>query len=137
MRWPLTLALGLVALAFRDSVRENQALLWSSSNFNVRPGSTKDRACRPACYSPAVDSGPSSLAGWTPEQIDQGRRWVKAWKEAGDVMERLRRTELRQLDAHKALALLCGSADYHVAPRAPKPTSGLVEQQRWFMRAAR
>jgi hypothetical protein len=30
------------------------------------------------------------------------------------------------------LALLCGQADYRTPPRAPKPTSGLVEQQRWF-----
>jgi hypothetical protein len=79
---------------------------------------------------------PSSLADWTPEQIDQGRRWVQAWKEAGQVMDRLRRTELRQLDGHRAIALLCGPADYREAPRAPKPTSGLVEQQRWFMKAA-
>lgn len=30
------------------------------------------------------------------------------------------------------IASLCGPADYRVAPRAPKPTSGLVEQQRLF-----
>ena len=35
------------------------------------------------------------------------------------------------------MALLCGPADYRVAPRAPKRTSGLVEQQYWFMKAAR
>ena len=80
---------------------------------------------------------PSSLADWTPEQIAQGKRWVRAWKEAGAVMEELRRKELRQLDAHQAIALLCGPADYRTPPRAPKPTSGLIEQQRWFMKAAR
>jgi hypothetical protein len=74
----------------------------------------------------------SALAGWTPEQIALGRRWVKAWKDAGPELERIRREELRGLDARKAIALLCGPADYRVAPRAPKPTSGLVEQQRWF-----
>jgi len=51
-------------------------------------------------------------------------------------MERLRREELRRLDAERAIALLCGPADYRVAPRAPRPTSGLVEQQRWFKKAA-
>jgi hypothetical protein len=84
-----------------------------------------------------VNSEESSLAGWTPEQIAQGRRWVQAWKEAGAVMERLRREELRHLDGQRALALLCGPADYTVPPRAPKPTSGLIEQQRWFLKAAR
>jgi hypothetical protein len=78
----------------------------------------------------------SSLADWTPEQIAQGKSWVLAWKSAGQVMEQLRRSELRQLDAQRGIALLCGPADYRVAPRAPKPTSGLIEQQRWFMKAA-
>jgi hypothetical protein len=52
-------------------------------------------------------------------------------------MEQIRREELRQLDPSRAIALLCGPADYRVAPRAPKPTSGLVEQQYWFIKARR
>ncbi len=78
----------------------------------------------------------SNLADWTPEQIALGRRWVRAWKEAGPELERLWREELRRLDPQRAIALLCGTADYTTPPRAPKPTSGLVEQQRWFMKAA-
>ena len=78
----------------------------------------------------------ASLEGWTPEQIALGKRCVQAWKEAALVMERLRRLELRRLDAKQAIGLLCGPADYRVGPRALQPTSGLVEQQRWFMRAA-
>ena len=50
-------------------------------------------------------------------------------------LERIRREELRQLDPQQALALLCGEADYTVPPRAPRPTSGLIEQQRWFKKA--
>jgi len=60
---------------------------------------------------------------------------VQAWREAGPVLEQLRRDELRQFDAQRAIALLCGPADYRIAPRAPKPSSGLVEQQHWFMKA--
>jgi hypothetical protein len=41
------------------------------------------------------------------------------------------------MDAFSVIAKLCGPADYRVAPRAPKPTSGLVEQQRWFARLRR
>ena len=78
---------------------------------------------------------PSSLSSWTPEQIRQGEQWVIAWKAAGEVMEQLRREELRRLDAGRAISLLCGPADYRTPPRAPKPFSGLVEQQRWFMKA--
>jgi len=74
----------------------------------------------------------STLASWTPEEIEQGRRWVRAWRRAGPELERIRREELRRLDAHAAIALLCGPADYRQPPRAPKPTSGLVDQQRYF-----
>ncbi len=75
------------------------------------------------------------LADWTAEQIALGRKWVAAWQRAGPELERIRREELRRLDAYKAIALLCGPADYTRPPRAPKPSSGLVEQQRWFMKA--
>jgi hypothetical protein len=83
-----------------------------------------------------MSSEPSSLSSWTPEQLALGRRWVQAWREAGEAMERLRREELRNLDGQRAIALLCGPADYTVPPRAPRPTSGLVEQQYWFRKAA-
>ncbi len=78
----------------------------------------------------------SSLAGWTPEQIAQGKLWVEAWKRAGPELERIRRQELRTGDMDREVELLCGPADYHHPPRAPLPTSGLIEQQRWFMKAA-
>ena len=74
----------------------------------------------------------SALADWTPEQIQVGRRWVAAWRTAGPELDRIRRQELRLLDTFKTIALLCGPADYRVPPRAPKASSGLVEQQRWF-----
>ena len=84
-----------------------------------------------------MSSETSSLADWTPEQIAQGKRWVQAWKVAGEDLEQLRRQELRGMDVNHSIALLCGPADYRIPPRAPKPTSGLVEQQHWFMKAAR
>jgi hypothetical protein len=88
-------------------------------------------------YARGMEPVPSAMTGWTPEQIAQGRRWVQAWREAGPELEKIRRRELRNLDTARTLALLCGPADYRVPPRAPKPFSGLVEQQRWFMKAAR
>jgi hypothetical protein len=84
-----------------------------------------------------MNSETSSLADWTPEQIARGKRWVQAWKEAGVALEKVRREELRRLDVTRAIALLCGPADYRVPPRAPKPGSGLIEQQYWFRKAAR
>jgi hypothetical protein len=73
---------------------------------------------------------PSALTSWTPEQIALGQRWVGAWKLAAVELDAVRRQELRQLDPFTAIALLCGPADYHLPPHAPKPASGLVEQQR-------
>lgn len=81
-----------------------------------------------------MNDRPSALASWTPEQIALGKRWVETWRLAGEDLERIRRKELREIDAYRAIELLCGPADYTVPPRAPKPTSGLVEQQRWFMK---
>lgn len=83
-----------------------------------------------------MKSRASKLSDWSAEQIAAGRRWVDAWRQAGPELERLRREELRRVDPQRAIALLCGEADYTVSPRAPKPTSGLIEQQRWFMKAA-
>lgn len=82
-----------------------------------------------------MEKPPSALEHWTPEQIEQGRRWVAAWRRAGEALERLRREELRSLDGPKAIALLCHDADYFQEPYAPKPTSGLIEQQQLFMKA--
>ena len=77
-----------------------------------------------------------ALKSWTPKQIAAGQKWVATWKAAGPELERIRLEELRKLDTAKGIALLCGPADYTVPPRAPKPTSGLVEQQRWFKKMA-
>ena len=84
-------------------------------------------------YNQVVTDEP--LARWTTEQIATARRWVQVWKQAGPRLEGIRREELRQLDPQRALALLCGEADYTVPPRAPRPMSGLIEQQRWFKKA--
>ena len=80
---------------------------------------------------------PASFAGWTDEQISQARQWAQTWKRAGPELERIRRDELRRLDVFQAITHLSGPADYTVPPRAPKPTSGLVEQQRVFMKQPR
>jgi hypothetical protein len=79
----------------------------------------------------------SKLSDWTPDQLAQAKRWVQTWKEAAPILEQLRREELRRLDPLRSIELLCGPADYTVPPRAPKPSSGLAEQQRWFMKARR
>jgi hypothetical protein len=84
-----------------------------------------------------MESRSSALDNCSPEQLTQGRAWVAAWRDAGPRLEAIRRQELRDLDTFAAIALLCGTADYQEAPRAPAPTSGLIEQQRLFARLHR
>ncbi|MCC6162708.1 MAG: hypothetical protein IT182_05095 [Acidobacteria bacterium] len=84
-----------------------------------------------------MTSRSSAVASWSPEQIARGRQWVLAWKHAGPNLERVRREELRRLDTCASIALLCGTADYTTPPRAPRPSSGLVEQQRIFRKMRR
>ena len=86
----------------------------------------------PAAVDWAMPSTRLPLQSWTTEQIEEGREWVAAWRRAGPELERVRREELRALDAYRALSLLVGPADYTVEPRASRPSSGLVEQQRFF-----
>jgi hypothetical protein len=90
-----------------------------------------------AGYNQLVTTVPSALTGWTEAQIAEGRRWVSAWREAGAALERIHRDDLRRLDTFQTIAQLCGSGDYRVPPRAPKPTSGLIEQQHWFRKVHR
>lgn len=78
----------------------------------------------------------SALADWTLEQIALGKRWVETWRLAGEDLEHIRRREIRELDTYKTILRLCGTADYTQPPYAPKPWSGLVEQQRLFKKAA-
>jgi hypothetical protein len=79
---------------------------------------------------------PSVLAEWSPEQLALGKKWVKTWQRAGVELDRLKRQQIRELDTFRSIELLCGPRDYTSAPYAPKPYSGLVEQQRWFKKAA-
>jgi hypothetical protein len=79
----------------------------------------------------------SALSSWSPEQIAQGRHWVRTWQDAAPRLERIRREELRGLDAYTAISWLLGPADYRTPPRAPRPDSGLVEQQRLFQKLRR
>ena len=83
-----------------------------------------------------MDARPSRLAAWSAEQLAQGRQWVRTWQRAGPELDRIRREELRAADAYAAIARLLGPASYHEPPRAPKPTSGLIEQQRLFLKMA-
>jgi len=79
-----------------------------------------------------------TLDEMTPEQRAQMKRWVDTWKLAGPELERMREEEVRQEDTIRAFEVFKGMAFLVNRTHPPEPTSGLVEQQRWFqMLAAR
>ena len=67
---------------------------------------------------------------------DRIRQWVAGWKAAGARMEELRREELRHTDTQQSLISLAGAFESCRLHYQPLPTSGLVEQQRWFRKLA-
>jgi hypothetical protein len=63
--------------------------------------------------------------------------WVAAWRRAGPELERLRREDLRNTDTQRSLENLAGAFESCRLHHKPLPTSGLIEQQRWFQRIAK
>jgi len=72
----------------------------------------------------------------TPEQRAQMQQWVDTWKQAGPELERIREDEVRKENTIAAFKAFEGMALLISRSRPPEPTSGLVEQQRWFRLAA-
>ncbi len=62
------------------------------------------------------------------------KRWVQTWVEAGPELQRVRDADIRAADT--ASMIECTTALFRDAVQnfPPKPTSGLIEQQSWFMK---
>ena len=70
-------------------------------------------------------------------QREQIRERIAQWKRAAPVLERVRREDIQRTDTAQAIEHLDGFVLDLVRRSPPKPTSGLVEQQRVFRRAIR
>jgi len=57
---------------------------------------------------------------------------VGQWRRAGEVMEKVQAEEIRTADTAQAMRALTGAVLAELQRRPAEPTSGLVEQQRWF-----
>ena len=62
------------------------------------------------------------------------RRWVETWRRAAPELEAVGRRELAALTDDEARAAAEDLLSLPLAPDLPERGSGLVEQQRWFMR---
>lgn len=62
------------------------------------------------------------------------KKWVQAWQRAGPELLAVKRQALRSLDTAASLAQLSGHFAHALRTAAPTRISGLVEQQRIFMK---
>jgi hypothetical protein len=65
------------------------------------------------------------------------RRWVQTWKEAAPELEAIRRREIREADNLQVLASLESAFNHAVRTMPPRPSSGMVEMQKWFAKLRR
>jgi hypothetical protein len=74
------------------------------------------------------------------ETPEEQKKWMAQWRSAEVALLEVKREELRALsdeEAQAACDLLLANADEFYVPPQMKTSSGLVEQQRIFMRARR
>jgi hypothetical protein len=62
------------------------------------------------------------------------RHYVSRWHAAGTVLARLRDQDIRKADTASALKAFTGGSELAARNHPPAPTSGLIEQQRWFQK---
>ena len=78
------------------------------------------------------------MSGPHTEDRELLRRWVETWRRAGRELDEIRRREIESADTQAAIEQIFGSAPEDSFPdAAPRPTSGLVEQQAWFAKLRR
>ena len=73
----------------------------------------------------------------TAQETENARRWVQAWKTAGPLLEEIRAEEIRATDTVKAMEMLDDAFSSAIWLNQPRSGSGLVEQQKIFLRALR
>ncbi len=62
------------------------------------------------------------------------QRWIRTWQRAGAALKEIKRQELQSYDYAKNLPILDDMLQWAYKHRTTRLTSGLVEQQRWFMK---
>ena len=65
---------------------------------------------------------------------ENAQLWIESWKRAAVALKAVKRHELRTYDHEKNLAIVDGMLQWAFEHRELRLNSGLVEQQRIFMR---
>jgi len=64
----------------------------------------------------------------------QTKKWIETWKHAGVALKEIKRRELQNFDYEKNQATIDEMLQWAFDHRKVRLTSGLVEQQRCFMK---
>ena len=67
-------------------------------------------------------------------QQDNAQQWIESWKRASDALKAIKRHELRNYDYAKNQVIVDGMLQWAFEHRKARLNSGLVEQQRLFMK---
>jgi hypothetical protein len=62
------------------------------------------------------------------------RQWIRNWQAVAPILAQLRDEAIRNSDTAAAIEQLSDAFESARRHWSPPPTSGLVEQQRWFAR---
>jgi hypothetical protein len=62
------------------------------------------------------------------------RDYVSRWQTAAPLLRQVRDQDIRNADPAAAMKAFTGRSERAVSLMPPGPTSGLIEQQRWFMK---
>ena len=62
------------------------------------------------------------------------RAYVARWERASPLLQQVRDADIRAADTAQSMKIFSGSATWALTHRPATPYSGLVEQQRWFMK---
>ena len=73
----------------------------------------------------------------TPIELEQQKRLVQQWREAGPLLEQARQEELLRMTPKQRRVASLAVLDLVANLPCDRITSGLIEQQRIFMRAPR
>ncbi|NBR72429.1 MAG: hypothetical protein EBQ51_08070 [Verrucomicrobia bacterium] len=65
---------------------------------------------------------------------DLMKQRVRQWQRASPELEKIRQEEIRCADTSRAMKFLQGSVRAELKFSSASPTSGLVEQQRYFLK---
>ena len=68
----------------------------------------------------------------TDEEREKMREWINNWKETGEVLEKLRYSEMLRLNITEEILSLDDASESALQMYPPLPTSGLIEMQRLF-----